>query len=232
MVLAQLAAVAAAAFAPTVLAAAPSLLGVEAFHRAWHGDRFRRPVPRTRICSMALAFEPQRTCASSRSRCRGCSRGRLGWTIRREPTDSAMRNTAPDAADRVWMTAIWGFGAVVARAFTRHAWPADVAAQRPTTSGRAGDRFAHRAVPHRSRSRLGAPAARPGYLRSGRDPLVEAGLMPVSALPTAKRPCFRRRAACRRRPVSSARMRLQRTPTRGFRRSSIRCSVCRASLTT
>ena len=59
---------------------------------------------------------------------------------------------APRAPDgRVWMSAGYAFAAVVARAFANYAWPADVRGVRyRPRRRRAGDRFAARAVPHRS----------------------------------------------------------------------------------
>jgi type VI secretion system ImpC/EvpB family protein len=123
--LAQLAAVAAAAFAPTVLAASPSLLQVEEF-----GD----------LAMIPDISEPFRT--PEFTRWRGLSSreemrfvavtlprvlARLPWE-----DDPARRDGfcyaeyAPDASSRVWMSAGYAFGAVVARAFVNHSWPADV----------------------------------------------------------------------------------------------------------
>jgi type VI secretion system ImpC/EvpB family protein len=123
--LGQLAGVAAAAFAPTVLAASPALLQVEEF--ADLGMTIDLPEP-----FRSPEFQ----------RFRGLS-GRedmrfIGITLPRvlarplwedDPARAdgfRYAEYAPDISSRVWMTAGYAFAAVVARAFDNHAWPADV----------------------------------------------------------------------------------------------------------
>ena len=141
---------------------------------------------------------------------------------------------APDAADRVWMTAVWGFGAVVARAFAKHAWPADVrgAATDYIGGGLVTDLPIEpfRTDPDRVWVRPPLDLVISDRVETA---LVEAGLMPLSALPYSEEAVFSATRSLQA-PASfiGDECRLLRTPTRGFRRSSIRCSVCRASLTT
>lgn len=123
--LTALAGVAAAAFAPVVLAASPSLLQVDDFS------------------DLALAGELADPFRSEEfARWRGLGRQEdtrfvavaLPRALARAPwTDDAARHdgfryaeSASGPNDRVWMTAGFPFAAVVAQAFTNHAWPADI----------------------------------------------------------------------------------------------------------
>jgi type VI secretion system ImpC/EvpB family protein len=190
MVLAQLAGVAAAAFAPTVLAAAPSLLGVEAFTELGmatdFADPFRGPeFVRWRSLSNR---EDMRFVAVALPRLLA----RPPWLDDPARADGfRYEECAPDAADRVWMTAIWGFGAVVARAFTRHAWPADV---RGAATDYVGGGLVTDLPIEPFRTDPDRVWVRPplDLIISDRVEtlLVEAGLMPVSALPYGEEAVF------------------------------------------
>jgi type VI secretion system ImpC/EvpB family protein len=123
--LAQLAGIAAAAFAPTVLAASPSLLQVEAFTDLAMAtdlaDPFRGPEF-ARWRGLA-AREDMRFIAIALPRLLA----RPPWGDDPARADGfRYREYAPDAAARVWMTAGYAFAAIVARAFVNHAWPADI----------------------------------------------------------------------------------------------------------
>lgn len=188
--LAQLAAVAAAAFAPAVLAASPSLFGVETFTDLGmatdFADPFRGPeFVRWRSLSNR---EDIRFIAVTLPRLLA----RPPW-----PDDPARADGfryeeyAPDSADRVWMTAIWGFGAVVGRAFTKYAWPADV---RGAATDYIGGGLVTDLPIEPFRTDPDRVWVRPplDLVISDRveTPLVEAGLMPLSALPHCEEVVF------------------------------------------
>ena len=123
--LAMLASVAAAALAPVVLAASPVLLEVDEFadlalsadptaplrapsHMRWRSLAGREDM---RFLSVALP----RVLA------------RVPWAdVPGSRFGFAYVEHAPDAGCRVWMTAGYAFASCVARAFANHAWPADV----------------------------------------------------------------------------------------------------------
>jgi type VI secretion system ImpC/EvpB family protein len=123
--LAQLAAVAAAAFAPTVLAASPALLQVEDFADLAMAsdlkDPFRGPeFARWRALS---AREDMRFVAIALPRLLA----RPPWEDDPARADGfRYAEYAPTLRCRVWMNAGYAFAAVAARAFVNHAWPADV----------------------------------------------------------------------------------------------------------
>jgi type VI secretion system ImpC/EvpB family protein len=121
----SLSAVAAAAFTVVALAASPALLGVDQFD-----DLAITPDP-----GAALRQE-------SHARWRGLGEREdsrficvtLPHALARPPWPDdprredgfRYREYAPDAASRVWMSAIYPFAAVVTRAYADHAWPADI----------------------------------------------------------------------------------------------------------
>jgi type VI secretion system protein ImpD/type VI secretion system protein ImpC len=94
------------------------------------------------------------------------------------------REYAPDVACRTWMSAAYGFAACAARAFANHGWPADVrGAETDRVGGGLLTDLPHE--PSRSGPRLSWPRAPVEFRlndRQERD-LVDAGLMPVTALP-------------------------------------------------
>jgi len=181
--LAQLSAIAAAAFVPMVLAAHPSLLEVDGFgdleaiqdiaspfrgadHARWRGLAGR---PDTRFLAVTLP----RLLA------------RLPWGDDPGRRDGfRCREHAPDAAGRTWMSAAYAFAACVIRAYANHGWPADV---RGVETDRVGGGLVTGIAPELFAS--GPPDAWPRvgieYRLTDRQEhaLVEAGLMPVSALP-------------------------------------------------
>src|SRR5262249_47563808 len=98
---------------------------------------------------------------------------------------------APEISSRVWMTAGYAFAAVVARAFVNHAWPADVRGSETDFVG-AGlvtdlpiEPF--RTDPDRVWVRPWLDLVLPDRLEAA---LVEAGLMPISALPYGEEAVF------------------------------------------
>jgi type VI secretion system protein ImpD/type VI secretion system protein ImpC len=188
--LGQLAGVAAAAFAPTVLAASPALLQVEEFADLG--------------MTMDLA-EPFRS--PEFQRFRGLS-GRqdmrfvgitLPRVLARPPWEDDPARAegfryaeyAPEVSSRVWMTAGYAFAAVVARAFDNHAWPANV---RGSETDFVGGGLVTDLPIEPFRTDPDRVWVRPplDLLLSDRleAALVAAGLMPLSALPYGEEAVF------------------------------------------
>jgi type VI secretion system ImpC/EvpB family protein len=182
-VLEHLAQIAASAFSPIVVAAAPALLGVETFaelapvtrpavvladpeHKRWRelGDR---------LDSRFLAVVLPRVLA------------RAPWPDDGTRDDGfRYRETASSVADRVWMSGAYPFAAVVARAAARFAWPADI---RGSDSDRIGGGLVTGlpAEPHRLSQTLALPRLPMEVVfTDGQERmLIEAGLMPIGAPP-------------------------------------------------
>ena len=98
---------------------------------------------------------------------------------------------APDSGCRVWMSAGYAFAAVVARAFINHAWPADV---RGAETDYIGGGLVTDLPIEPFRTDSGHAWVRPplDIVFSDRveASLVEAGLMPLSALPYGEEAVF------------------------------------------
>jgi type VI secretion system ImpC/EvpB family protein len=186
----QLAAVAAAAFAPTVLAASPALLQVEEFADLAMtidlGEPFRTPEF-TRWRSLS-AREDMRFIAVTLPRLLA----RPPWEDDPARADGfRYAEYAPDRGCRVWMTAGYAFAAVVARAFADHAWPANVRGSETDFVG--GGLVTDlpiepfRTDPDHVWVRLPLDLVLTDRMESA---LVEAGLMPLSALPYGEEAVF------------------------------------------
>jgi type VI secretion system protein ImpD/type VI secretion system protein ImpC len=188
--LVQLAGVAAAAFAPTVLAASPALLQVEDFTELDMvtdlGDPFHGPeFARWRGLS---AREDMRFIAIALPRVLA----RPPWLDDPARADGfRYAEYAPNAENRVWMSAGFAFAAVVARAFANHSWPADV-------RGSGTDYVGGGLVTDLPIEPFATDADR-AWVRPPLDiafsdrleaTLVEAGLMPLSALPYGEEAVF------------------------------------------
>lgn len=121
----SLAAVAAAAFAPTVLNASPALIELDSFaDLAGIADPTAplRDAEHLRWRSLS-ALEDSRFLAVALPRILA----RPPWEDDPARYDGfRYREHAPDAASRVWMGAGYALGAVAARAFADYGWPADV----------------------------------------------------------------------------------------------------------
>ena len=188
--LAQLSAVAAAAFVPTVIAASPALLQVEEF------------------ADLAMAIDVSDPFGAPEfARWRGLSSREdmrfIGVTLprvlAREPwQDDPARvdgfryaEYAPEISSRVWMVAGYSFAAVVARAFANHAWPADV---RGSETDFVGAGLVTELPIEPFRTDPDHVWVRPPLdllLSDGLETsLVEAGLMPLSALPFGEEAVF------------------------------------------
>lgn len=179
----QLAAVAAAAFAPTVLSAAPALLDVDDFRdlsltidpasslRDPAHARFRRLSQREDSRFIALALP--RLLA------------RLPWADDPARHDGfRYAEHAPDTQSRVWMSAGYGFALTAVRAFTNFGWPADL---RGVDTDREGGGLvtyipAEGFSTERERFWPRAPLDLVFNDRQERS-LVDGGLMPLTGLP-------------------------------------------------
>ena len=186
----QLAGVAAAAFAPTVLAASPALLQVEEFADLAMStdvsDPFRGPeFARWRSLS---AREDMRFVGITLPRVLA----RPPWEDDpARPDGFRYAEYAPGSDCRVWMNAGYPFAAVVARAFLNHAWPADVrgSAEDYVGGGLVTDLPIEpfRTDPDHTWVRPPLDLVLSDRMEAS---LVEAGLMPVSALPYGEEAVF------------------------------------------
>jgi type VI secretion system protein ImpD/type VI secretion system protein ImpC len=178
-----LSAIAAAAFTIIVLAASPALLGADEF------------------ADLAMASDPASPLRqSSYDRWRGLSAREdarfvclvLPRVLARPPWPAdplrgdgfRYAEYAPDAASRVWMSAAYPFAAVVARAFANHAWPADI--RGVDTDREGGGVVTDLPVEWFGTDAPGVWARAPLdlVLTDGQErTLVEAGLIPLTALP-------------------------------------------------
>jgi type VI secretion system protein ImpD/type VI secretion system protein ImpC len=188
--LAALAGLAAAAFCPMVLGASPALFEVDGFEdlamtadpaapfRAASHMRWRTLAPRedARFLCVALPRLLARLPWGDEAHCR------FGFRY---------VEYAPDVASRVWMNAGYAFAACVLRAFANHAWPADVRGVQTDEEG-GGIVTCLPTEPF---------ATDPGhtFVRQAADvvltdkqerDLVDAGLMPLSALPFGEEVAF------------------------------------------
>ena len=188
--LTRLAGVAAAAFVPTVLAASPALLQVEEFADLAMAvdlsDLFRGPeFARWRELS---SREDMRFIGVALPRVLA----RSPWEDDPARADGfRYAEYAPEISSRVWMSAGYAFAAVVARAFVNHAWPADVRGSETDFVG-AGlvtdlpiEPF--RTDPDHVWVRPSLDLVLSDRLEAA---LVEAGLMPLSALPYSEEAVF------------------------------------------
>lgn len=188
--LAQLSAVAAAAFVPTVLAAAPALLQVDDFadlamlteledpFRGPEFSRWRSLAGREEMRFVAIVLP--RVLA------------RPPWEDDPARADGFRYvEYAPGSDSRVWMSAGYAFAAVVARAFANHSWPADV---RGAATDYIGGGLVTDLPIEPFRTDSGHAWVRPPLeiLFSDRveAALIDAGLMPLSALPYGEEAVF------------------------------------------
>ena len=186
----QLAGVAAAAFAPTVLAASPALLQVEEFADLAMStdvsDPFRGPeFARWRSLS---SREDMRFIGVALPRVLA----RPPWEDDPARADGfRYAEYAPGSDCRVWMNAGYAFAAVVTRAFLNHAWPADVrgSAVDYVGGGLVTDLPIEpfRTDPDHTWVRPPLDLILADRMEAS---LVEAGLMPLSALPYGEEAVF------------------------------------------
>lgn len=123
--LADIAMIAAAAHAPFIAAASPSLLHMG----AW--NELANPRDLTRIFQTAeyVAWRALRDSEDSRylALCLPRFLGRLPYGARVEPVESlAFEEEASEAAHYLWCNAAWAMGTNIARAFARYGWCARI----------------------------------------------------------------------------------------------------------
>jgi type VI secretion system protein ImpD/type VI secretion system protein ImpC len=185
-----LSSVAAAAFAPVVLSAAPELLGVDTFtdlasvldpgapFRTTDYVRWRSLFTQEDIRFLAVALP--RVLA------------RLPWhddpgCVRPFRYDEH----APDGSSRVWMTAGYAFAATAVRAFRDFAWPADV---RGVETDRVGGGLVSELVVESFRTDPDHVWIRPSLDVTLSDrqerAMIDVGLMPLSAIPYSEEAVF------------------------------------------
>lgn len=179
----QLSAVAAAAFTPVVLQLHPSVLEADSFADLEAVQDIASPLRQSGHARWrALAGRADMRFVTVT----------LPRLLARHPwTDDPARRDgfryseyAPDAASRTWMSAGYAFAACTVRAFANHGWPADV---RGAETDRVGGGLVTDLPPEPFGS--GPPAVWPRtgieFRLSDRQEraLVEAGLMPIGALP-------------------------------------------------
>lgn len=192
----RLAEVAAAAFCPVALPAAPGLLGLDSFHEAPPAADLAAPLrgpDRARWAALA-AREDSRFLALVLPR----APARAPWAPGGPRADGfryAERAGAPDR--RVWMSAVFPLAAVAARAFGRNGWPADIRGAEPGREARGGvvaglpqERF--RADPSAGPS--GGPPPRPPLELALSDQqeraLADARIIPLCGLEGLPEACF------------------------------------------
>jgi type VI secretion system protein ImpD/type VI secretion system protein ImpC len=182
-VLKLLGSIAAAAFVPTVLSAAPELLELDDFaglagvqdpagpmrsaeYARWRGLFVQDDVRFLAVALPRMLARPPWDDDDLRAE---------GWRY---------EEYAPDAASRAWSTAGYAFAATALRAFAAHAWPADV---RGVELDRHGGGLVDGLVPEPFGTDRAEGWVRPSLEvvltdRQERS-LVDAGLMPLSAIP-------------------------------------------------
>ncbi|MGD9616830.1 MAG: type VI secretion system contractile sheath large subunit [Alphaproteobacteria bacterium] len=186
----QLSAVAAAAFVPTVLSASPSLLQVDDFADLAMAAELRDPFrgPEFGRWRSLATREDMRFIALALPRVLA----RPPWEDDPARADGfRYAEYAPGAECRVWMSAAYAFASVVARAFVNHSWPADV---RGAETDYIGGGLVTDLPIEPFRTDSGHAWVRPplDIVFSDRveAALVEAGLMPLSALPYCEEAVF------------------------------------------
>jgi type VI secretion system ImpC/EvpB family protein len=120
-----LASIAAAAFSPMIFGASPELLGLDNFADASTSLDFveRMRGPDYRRWRSAAELDDSRFVGIAMPR----MLGRAPWADDGSRVDRfRYRAYTPGAAQRVWTSCVFGFAAVVVRAFDRYSWPAEV----------------------------------------------------------------------------------------------------------
>ncbi|GGH20260.1 hypothetical protein GCM10007036_23710 [Alsobacter metallidurans] len=189
--LVRLAGVAAAAFAPVMLAAAPELLGLDEFSDASSSvdlSTVFRSADYTRWRGMGLG-DDLRFIGLALPR----MLARPPW-----PDDGCradqfrFRSYAPSARERVWMSPVYGFAAVAIRAFERNSWPAAVRGAEISEDAQGGvlDDLPAEPLPSDAGGRPSRAPLEIALTDEQETQLSEAGLIPLSALEGLPEACF------------------------------------------
>lgn len=189
-VITSLSSVAAAAFAPTILAASPALLQADSF---------------ADLATAADLSDPFRGPDYDRWRGLGSREDMrfIGVTLPRLLTRTPWQDDparidgfryaehAPDAESRVWMVAGYAFASVVVRAFANYSWPADV---RGSEVDRVGGGLVTNLPVESFRTDPEHVWVRPPLdlllTDQQEKSLADAGLIPLSMLPYGEQPVF------------------------------------------
>jgi type VI secretion system ImpC/EvpB family protein len=187
-----LASIAAAAFSPMVLGAAPELLGVDSFaeispsfdparvlqdaeHQRWRQSTSQEDL---RFVGIAL---PRML-------------GRAPWVDDGSRVDRfRYRSHTPGPGQRVWTSPVYGFAAAAIRAFDQYSWPAEVRGADISEDAHGGvledmpfERF-HSDLPSEAPARAPLEVA---FTDGQENQLGDAGLIPLSALDGLPEACF------------------------------------------
>ena len=187
-----LAGVAAAAFSPMILGAAPELLGM---------DSFADLSPSFDMSGVLLGPEHQRwrqAAAQEDLRFIGVALprvlGRAPWVDDGTRVDRfRFRSHSPGPAQRVWTSPVYGFAAAAIRAFDRYSWPAEVRGADMSEEAGGGvlenlpfERF-HSDLPFEAPARAPLEVA---FTDAQENQISDAGLIPLSALDGLPEACF------------------------------------------
>jgi type VI secretion system ImpC/EvpB family protein len=187
----RLAAVSAAAFAPTVLAAAPSLLGLDSFadasssvdlstvFRAADYQRWRNMGHQDDLRFLGIVLPRMLA--------------RAPWPddgIR--PDRFRFRSHTPGPRQRVWMSPVYGLAAVAIRAFERNSWPAAVRGAEISLEPQGGvlDDLPTERLPSDADRRPPRAPLEIALTDDQETQLGELGLIPLSALEGLPEACF------------------------------------------
>ncbi|MBW8270239.1 type VI secretion system contractile sheath large subunit [Caldovatus aquaticus] len=178
-----LAGIAAAAFAPLAIAAAPPLLGLDHWAEAGPAadladalrmpDRQRWRRLQEREDTRFLAVLLPRFLARAPWPCDGA-----------RPDGFCYREYAPAVAARVWTSPVYALAAVAVRAFARHGWPAEIrgAAIAEEAEGGVVDGIAEERFPSDPPGRTARPPVELALTDEQERLAIEAGLLPFIGL--------------------------------------------------
>jgi type VI secretion system ImpC/EvpB family protein len=203
--LAGLAGVAAAAFSPMILAAAPELLGMDSFADVSPSFDFSGLMdgPDYHRWRQAAAQEDLRFVGVALPRVLA----RAPWADDGCRVDRfRFRSHSPGPAQRVWTSPVYGFAAAALRAFDRYSWPAEVRGADISEQATGGvlenlpfERF-YSDLPFEPPARAPLEVA---FTDEQENQISGAGLVPLSALDGLPEACFGALPSLHRPPRSS-----------------------------
>ena len=190
--LAGLAGIAAASFSPMIFGASPELLGVDAFSDIAPGY-----VP-ARVLQGAEHQRWRQASSQEDLRFIGIAVPRVlarpPWADHGARVDRfRFRSQGAGPAQRVWMSAVYAFAAVVVRAYDRNSWPADVRGAEVSDDAYGGVLENLPFEAFHSDVAFEPPARAPldvAFTDEQENQLGDAGLIPLSALDGLPEACF------------------------------------------